>query len=184
MREVRWTSEEGGGVEHLAFDARDDGFHVESTLIGERDGKAYGLYYRVKSDKSWRTQHAYLKVMGGAELELHGDGEGNWHDGHGLVLTSIAGCIDIDIAATPYTNTLPIRRLQLAKGERRPIAVAFIATPELEISRVEQAYTCVEPDREYRYEGIGTGFAAELKVDEDGLVTDYPTMFIRTLPPG
>ena len=182
MREVRWTSEEGEGVEHLAFDARADGFYAESALIGERDGAPYGLFYRVKCDLHWRTLHAWLKVIGGPELDLHGDGEGNWHDGHGLVIASLAGCIDIDIAATPYTNTLPIRRLQLAKGAREPISVAFISTPDLQVLRVEQAYTCVEPGREYRYEGIDTGFAAELKVDEDGLVVDYPTMFTRTLP--
>lgn len=182
MRQVRWTSEEGGGIEHLAFDARADGYYVESTLIGERNGKPYGLYYRVKCDLRWRTLHAYLKVTGGAELELRGDGEGNWRDGHDLALPPMSGCIDIDIAATPYTNTLPIRRLALAQGERRPIPVLFISTPDLDISRVDQAYTCVELNRAYRYEGVDTGFAAELKVDEDGLVLDYPTMFTRVLP--
>ena len=34
MREVRWTSEEGDGIEHLAFDARDEGFFVESVVVG------------------------------------------------------------------------------------------------------------------------------------------------------
>lgn len=182
MREVRWSSEEGGGVEHLAFDARIDGYYVESVLTGERNGVPYGLFYRIRTDLKWRTLHAWLKVMGGAELELNGDGEGNWHDGHGLVLTALNGCIDIDIAATPFTNTLPIRRLQLAQGAREIIPMAFISTPDLQISRVEQAYSCIEPDAEYRYEGIDTGFAAELKVDADGLVVDYPTMFTRTLP--
>ncbi|ACC72520.1 putative glycolipid-binding domain-containing protein [Paraburkholderia phymatum] len=182
MREVRWTPQESEGVEHLAFDARADGFYIESVLVGERDGRAYGLMYRVKCDLQWRTLRASLKLVGGAELELHGDGEGNWHDGHGLVLASLAGCIDIDISATPFTNTLPVRRLQLAKGAREPIAVAFISVPDLQVSRVEQAYTCIEPGSEYRYEGIDTGFAAELKVDGDGLVIDYPTMFTRTLP--
>jgi uncharacterized protein len=182
MTEVRWTSEEGGGVEHLAFDARIDGFYVESVLTGERNGVPYGMFYRVRCDLQFRTLHAWLKVVGGAELELNGDGEGNWHDGHGLVLTSLAGCIDIDITATPFTNTLPIRRLQLAKGAREVIPIAWISTPDLQVSRVEQAYTCIEPGAGYRYEGIDTGFAAELKVDENGLVTDYPTMFARTWP--
>ncbi|MGF6289207.1 hypothetical protein QFZ98_001040 [Paraburkholderia youngii] len=118
MRELRWASEEGDGIEHLVFDARDDGFAVESVVIGQRYGKAYGLHYTVRCDARWRTRYAHLKIVGGGELELHGDGEGHWHDGHGLALSAIEGCIDIDIAATPYTNTLPIRRLQLAEGER------------------------------------------------------------------
>lgn len=182
MREVRWTPEEGEGVEHLAFDARADGFYAESVVVGEREGRAFGLMYRVKCDLQWRTLHAWLKVTGGPELELHGDGEGNWRDGHGLVLPSLTGCIDIDIAATPFTNTLPIRRLQLAKGVREPITVVFISTPDLQVSRVAQAYTCIESGSEYRYEGIDTGFAAELTVDADALVIDYPMMFARTWP--
>jgi hypothetical protein len=45
--------------------------------------------------------------------------------------------------------------------------------------RVEQAYTCIEPDRLYRYEGITTQYTADLPVDGDGLVIDYPGLFRR-----
>ncbi|HEY1999040.1 putative glycolipid-binding domain-containing protein [Paraburkholderia sp.] len=179
MREVRWASVEGEGIEHLAFDAHEDGVLVESAVVGQRYGKAYGLYYRLRCDPRWRVTYAWLKIVGGAELELHGDGEGRWRDGHGLMLSTIEGCIDIDIAATPFTNTLPIRRLQLAEGEREPIPVAYISTPELQVTRVEQAYSCVELNREYRYEGIFRQFTANMRVDEDGLVIDYPTLFTR-----
>lgn len=181
MREVRWASEEGDGIEHLAFDARPDGYFVESAVVGQRYGKSYGLYYTVRCDPQWRVRHTYLKVAGGGELELHGDGEGHWRDGHDLTLSALEGCIDIDIAATPFTNTLPIRRLQLVPGERKPIAVAYIGTPDLQVTRVEQAYACIETDREYRYEGIFRNFSAHLRVDDDGLVVDYPTLF-RRLP--
>jgi len=181
MRELRWASEEGDGFEHLAFDAREDGFVVESALVGQRYGKPYGLHYTVRCDAQWRTRHAWLKIVGGPELELHGDGAGHWRNGQGVVLSEIDGCIDIDIAATPYTNTLPVRRLQLAEAERRPISVAYISTPDLQVTRAEQAYSCIELNRVYRYEGIFRNFTADLTVDEDGLVIDYPTLF-RRLP--
>ncbi|HEX7907663.1 MAG TPA: putative glycolipid-binding domain-containing protein [Paraburkholderia sp.] len=181
MRELRWASEEGDGFEHLAFEAHEDGFTVESVLVGQRYGKPYGLHYTVHCDAQWHTRHAWLKIVGGPELELHGDGAGHWHNGEGLVLSAIEGCIDIDIAATPYTNTLPIRRLRLAEGERQPISVAYISTPDLQVTRAEQAYSCLELHRVYRYEGIFRNFTADLSVDEDGLVIDYPTLF-RRLP--
>src|SRR5579864_228307 len=183
MREVRWASEEGEGIEHLAFDARSEGFHVESAVVGQRYGRSYGLFYTIDCDLQWRVTHASLRVAGGGELELHGDGAGHWRDGSGRTLGAIEGCIDIDIAATPFTNTLPIRRLQLAEGERKPIQVAYISTPDLEVTRVEQAYSCIELNREYRYEGIFRHFAANMKIDEDGLVLDYPTLFRRLTPP-
>jgi hypothetical protein len=179
MREVRLASEEGDGIEHLVFDARDEGVFVESAVVGQRYGKGYGLYYRVHCDPHWRVRDGYLKIMGGGELALHSDGAGHWHDGQGMTLAAIEGCIDIDIAATPFTNTLPIRRLQLAEGERRPIEVAYLSTPDLQVTRVAQAYTCIALNREYRYEGIFRNFSANLSVDEDGLVIDYPTLFTR-----
>ncbi|MGF6758639.1 putative glycolipid-binding domain-containing protein [Paraburkholderia sp. GAS42] len=184
MREVRWASEEGDGIEHLALDARGDGFFVESAVVGQRYGRSYGLCYSVTCDLQWRVTHAYLKIAGGGALELHGDGAGHWRDGEGHTLDAIEGCIDIDIAATPFTNTLPIRRLQLAPGARQPISVAYISTPDLAVTRVEQAYSCIDLDREYRYEGIFRNFAANMKIDEDGLVIDYPTLFRRLPTPG
>ena len=61
--------------------------------------------------------------------------------------------------------------------------MAYISTPDLEVTRVEQAYSCIELNREYRYEGIFRHFAANMKIDEDGLVLDYPTLFRRLTPP-
>ncbi|CAN0625719.1 KY49.ctg7180000000025_quiver, whole genome shotgun sequence [Burkholderia multivorans] len=181
MREVRWASLEGDGIEHLTFERGKDGIVVESVVVGQRYGKHYGLAYRVVCDLRWHPTYAVLKVMGGGTLELHGDGEGHWRDGAGRPLPEIDGCIDIDIAATPFTNTLPIRRLGLARGERQPIDVVYVSTPDLAVSRVRQAYACIEPDRRYRYEGIFRDFTAEMEIDEDGLVVDYETLF-RRLP--
>jgi hypothetical protein len=47
------------------------------------------------------------------------------------------------------------------------------------VSALAQAYTCIEPNRRYRFEGLDTGFTAEIAVDDDGLVTDYPGLFER-----
>jgi len=183
MREVRWESEEGEGIEHLAFDVSGGVIRAESVVVGQRYGKAYGLHYTIRCDEQWRVTYAAFRVMGGASLAIHGDGRGHWRNSDGRILDAIEGCIDLDLAASPFTNTLPIRRLGLKRGERRPIQVAYVAAPELLPVRVEQAYVCIEPDREYRYEGVFRNFTANLRVDEDGLVIDYPTLFRRLAPP-
>jgi len=41
-----------------------------------------------------------------------------------------------------------------------------------------QRYTMLTP-RLFRYEACDRSFEAELPVDEDGIVTDYPTLFRR-----
>ena len=44
-----------------------------------------------------------------------------------------------------------------------------------------QRYTCLEPDRRYRYESLDRDFTREIEVDDDGLVVTYPGLFRRVL---
>lgn len=73
---------------------------------------------------------------------------------------------------TPATKTLPIGRLDLGIGESASIIAASIKFPELEIQPLSQRYTRTAKNT-YRYES-NTGFSAEIRVDEFGLVIDYP----------
>ena len=45
--------------------------------------------------------------------------------------------------------------------------------------RDAQRYTCLQAGRLYRYEAADRTFAADLPVDEHGVVGDYPTLFRR-----
>jgi hypothetical protein len=90
----------------------------------------------------------------------------------------------VDLSATPFTNTLPIRRLSLREGESSEIGVVYVDVPVMRLDVSRQRYTCLERDADgglYRYEDRGSfrGFAADLPVDADGLVLDYPGIFRR-----
>jgi uncharacterized protein len=88
----------------------------------------------------------------------------------------------VDISATPFTNTLPIRRMELLPGQAYELTVAYIAVPEMETKPVRQRYTCLEVrpyGKLYRYESLSSGYTTELWVDNDGLVIDYPGVFKR-----
>jgi len=43
----------------------------------------------------------------------------------------------------------------------------------------EQRYRCIATDTLYRYEAVDRSFTADLPVDRNGLVTDYPSLFVR-----
>jgi hypothetical protein len=80
---------------------------------------------------------------------------------------------------TPFTNSFPIRRAPLAIGEWRQFQMAWIHAPDLTVHPQAQAYTRLA-ERRYRFENLdGSGFRAELPVDEDGIVLDYPDLFRR-----
>jgi hypothetical protein len=81
-----------------------------------------------------------------------------------------ADSVDVDLGFTPATNTLPIRRLRLAVGQRAEIEAAWLVWPELQVRPARQTYTRLGEDR-YRYQQ--GDFDAELLVDEHGLVREY-----------
>ena len=60
----------------------------------------------------------------------------------------------------------------------------YVPFDTFEPLRDSQHYTCLSEgmtnDRLYRYEAADRSFSADLPLDEDGLVLDYPTLFIRT----
>ena len=181
-RTIRFAPAQGDGIEHLDIVPDADGVAVTSVVAGSYEGTPFGLRYRLALDAGWRLRRAELGTTAGAHLLLEADGAGRWTDGAGVVRDDLAGAIDIDIVATPFTNTLPIRRLAFSRGESRDIAAAWISLPDFAVQREPQRYTALEPGRLYRFLALDGGFTADLPVDEDGIVTDYPGLFRRARP--
>lgn len=46
-----------------------------------------------------------------------------WRAAHGTGRDELAGCLDVDLRATPYSNTMPVRRLGLDVGASATIHV-------------------------------------------------------------
>ena len=110
-------------------------------------------------------------------IKLESDGHGNWSNDSG-VITKLHGAIDIDISATPFTNTLTILRLKLRKKQRAKISVVYVAIPELSIYIDQQRYTHLSKHT-FLFEQINGNFSQKIEVDKDGLVISYPGLFKR-----
>ena len=175
-----WSKDrEGVGLEHLLLAER----AADSVVLAfDDEGRPFRLTYRLSWDEAWRLREAELAVAterATRSLVLQADGQGHWRQGDGRALDELEGCVDIDIWPTPFTNSFPIRRTPLALGERQQFRMAWIFAPELTVHPQPQAYTRLA-DRLYLFENLDrSGFSAELTVDEDGLVLDYPDLFRR-----
>lgn len=184
---VRWRPLEGEGLEHLTLTSTDttDGAVIRAVgvLIGNRGGTPYGVRYRIDCDESWQVRKFMVDTTDGRSLHLRSDYPGAWMTARGLALPQFDGCIDIDLAGTPFTNTLPIRRLGLdRKAGTAKLRMLYVPFDTFEPLVDGQHYTCLDDFRLYRYEAEDRSFAADLPVDEDGLVIDYPTLFQRLSP--
>lgn len=169
----------GVGLEHLLLAQR----AADSVVLAFDEQRGpFRLTYHLAWGASWQLREAELVVAterSTRSLRLHTDGEGHWRDGDGRDVSALDGCKDIDIWPTPFTNSFPIRREPMAVGQRREFLMAWIFAPALSVHPQPQAYTRLA-ERLYLFESLdGSGFKAELAVDEDGVVIDYPDLFRR-----
>ena len=176
-----WAATAWPGTEHLELRERPDSIEVDGLVIAHVDGEALRLAYRIRCDPDWTARRLEIGRHGlGAPLVFQSDGHGRWIDGAGTELPELAGCVDVDITVTPFTNTLPIRRLVWEPGQARDLSMAYLVVPEMTWRPSHQRYTCLERDADgavFRYES--GSFRRDLRVDEDGLVIDYPGFWRR-----
>ncbi len=172
-RTVVWRRLDGLGVEHCSLAQRADGWRIAGTAI-RADGGPLLVRYRIACDTMWRTRAVEIEAetsTGIRALRLAVDEERRWWNADAEVV-AFRGCTDVDLGVTPATNSLPIRRLNLAIGETRAVTAAWIQFPELRMEPLPQHYTRLDVLR-YRYESADGAFTTEIAVDDLGFVTTY-----------
>lgn len=175
-----WTGPEYHSLENCDINATDTGTEIKSVVIGNYERQSFKVEYFIKVNPNWETLFFDLKCQLGQwkqQLAFESDGAGKWYFENNLQ-TEFNGCVDIDIPVTPFTNTLPIRRLQLKTGDCSTIKVLYLDILNHSIRPVEQRYTRIS-EYEYKYEDVPPGFDATVQVDDDGLVVEYPPLFMR-----
>jgi hypothetical protein len=177
---ARWQDWSGRSIEHLVLKEVADQIVADAAIVGTVDNQLFAARYVVLCDAYWRVKRVEITEVGSESIaELASDGVGNWVDKSGAIQRQLEKAIDIDISITPFTNTLPIRRLNLHRGQSQEIVVVYIRLPNISVTTDRQRYTCLDPGRRYRYESVDTDFVREIEVDAHGLVTDYPGLFRR-----
>lgn len=173
-----WQPDLRQGAEEFAFRATPGGYEARGSVAAMIEGAPLNASYVLQADAAWVTHRVRVELKDGRPLEILADGAGNWRRAEGGMLPDLEGCIDPDVSMTPFTNTIAIRRLALRVGETREIKVAYILVPQLSVHAAPQRYTRLA-DRLWRFEGLDIGFTADIAVDGDGFVVDYPGLFRR-----
>jgi hypothetical protein len=179
-RTVLWHGVDPFSAEMLRFERSSGGWQMRGVVLVELPLGATEVRYELRTDGEWRSRHLRVEMSGGHEatLDMTSDGLGAWTIA-GEHLPSVDGCIDIDLGVSPSTNTLPIRRLDPAVGEIVTTTVAWIRFPELTVQPDEQTYERLD-DRRWLFRS--DDFAAELEVDEEGLIARYGDLWARIAP--
>ena len=170
---VIWRRLDQPGHEAARLIRRASEWHLTGTAVFASDGRACRLDYSVVCDASWRTRSGRVVGWLGAELvDLEVEAAGGRWRLDGIERAAVAGCTDLDLQFSPSTNLLPIRRLGLAVGAEATVRAAWLRFPSFALEPLEQVYRRTG-EATYRYESAGGAFAADLRVDAAGFVTDY-----------
>jgi uncharacterized protein len=196
-----WERKDTTGTEHALVDAR-HGLYARGHQLAV-DPIAYTCRYEVQTDPAWAAVRLDVSAEGAGwvrsvRLEL---AAGRWrvtateqgdldaaltaagHARAGLPgmedSDRLYGAYDVDLGGSPLTNTLPIRRLHLANAEigaAHRLSVAWVLLPSLEVVQADQIYTPLGGGQ-VRY--ASETFSADLTVDDEGFVIDYPGLAKR-----
>ncbi|WP_336725953.1 putative glycolipid-binding domain-containing protein [Cellulosimicrobium cellulans] len=203
-RHVAWTGwdDDPDRLEASTVTVRDD----RLAALGTSRAAAYATAWALRTGPGWVTEHLDVSVRGlgwSRHLDLVRTPDGAWRADvreSGTPPSSLAapgiadpasldGALDCDIALCPVTNTMPILRLGLL-GDRPPagetrLVMAWVDLPSLAVLRSDQVYAAREPLDPTTGQGVVTytsatrDFTADLTVDADGLVVDYPHLARR-----
>ena len=177
---VSWQGIENQSIETLSLTTSGVGTLAKSTIQGTIDSQLFTINYAITTNTAGETTRVQISTRfkdREEHLKLESNGNGSWIL-NGEPAPQLNGCIDVDLPVTPYTNTLPIKRLHLPVGEEAIIKVVYLDVLAGNTEPVAQKYRRIS-EFGYHYENIPNDFEADIEVDGLELVTFYPQLFTR-----
>jgi uncharacterized protein len=158
----------------------DNGIYAHGLAVGKTDANIpFAIEYNLILTINWDIKEMLIKsLLDERVIQLVHAGN-QWYDGKGQHLAEFEEVDLVDISISPFTNTLPIKRLQFKDEQLQKIDIIYFDENKFSLRRVQQI--CSQIDKQaYRYQDILLpDFVSEITVDEDGLVIDFPGIFKR-----
>ena len=168
---VRWSAWDGDDIEVTELRWENEGWTVSGQVARER------VQYVVRLSAAWQVRQFLLfRDLDEPDLWLQTNGSARWGEMNGAHRIELDGCYDVDLACTPFTNSLPIRRLPLQVGDSTELPVVTIDVETLAVRPATHRYLRLDT---HRWAFAHDDQSVEFEVDQHGLLLDYPGMFRR-----
>ncbi|WP_114953862.1 putative glycolipid-binding domain-containing protein [Sphingosinicella terrae] len=178
-----WRRTDVAGLERLELVVGANGITARGSVLCLEDG-GFRLDHEWRLSPDWRASSLTVRrwsAAGEDSLRLEWDGTGWRVDG--ARRPDLDGADEPDLSATPFCNSLPIRRLPAAAGASLTLDTAYVDAAALTVARSRQRYDRQGRGRvRYVDLGLSAGFEADLLIDEAGLVLSYQHLFERVFP--
>jgi uncharacterized protein len=194
---LTWAGTDQWRSEFAAVRRAADGFTARGVQLGI-DPLPYRVDYHLETTAGWVTRRLEVTAAGDGwqrTLHLTHDGHGQWTceaTARGDVplprpggdAAALAGALDCDLGLSPLTNTMPILRHRLHREAGvAQCTMAWVSVPDLGVHPSAQRYEhlrMIPAGAVIRYRD--GSFTADVVVDADGFVTEYPELARRVGP--
>jgi hypothetical protein len=176
---IIWRGMVWQGYEFCRMSRVNATWQLEGTAVFAYEQDPCLLNYQIMCDANWCMNSAKVDGWVGAsriETRIVVEADHDWWL-NGKEVPGVRGCIDLDLNFSPCTNTIAIRRLNPQAGEAVEMRAAWLKFPSFVLEPLDQKYHRLD-DHVYRYESDGGRFKADLVVDQNGLVIEYPGIWI------
>jgi len=178
MPSIQWRRLDLPGTDDASLEARPGGYVLRGHARFQDTTGLADLHYEVQMDGRWHTRSASIHGSQGVlpfALSVRASGTGDWWV-NGAPCPAVVGCIDFDLAFTPATNLLSMRRLALPVGQRAEVSAAWLEYPEQSLKPLLQIYHHRHQGT-YQYDCPEIDFHSSLEVRADGFVVAYPPLW-------
>jgi hypothetical protein len=190
-RAVAWVKDDPFGVEFAEIALAPQRVAAEGVAIAAGP-IPYRLDYMLETAPGYLTSRLWVTSRGegwGRTLDLRRDASGIWtataHEEGRVDLppaggdpATLKGALDCDLGLSPVTNLMPILRHKLLTGGHPvELTMAWVSVPDLSVRGDGQRYASLRTAADHRvirYEASDGTFAADITLDSDGIVIDYP----------
>jgi hypothetical protein len=191
LRAIAWIKSNPAGAELADVVIEGRRLAASGVAIGSAP-TAYRLDYQLETRDDFITSGLLVTTRGQGwrrNLDLRRAPSGEWTirtESEGFLalpdpggdVADVSEALDCDLGLSPLTNSMPVLRHGLLRdGGPVDFLMAWVSVPDLSVHPSRQRYTFVRPTpggAVVRYESLESDFTAELTIDADGLVVDYP----------
>lgn len=176
-----WVTWAGDASEAFSILWENEGWTASGVVGRER------VQYVIRLNTSFQVRQFLLfRDLEEPDLWLATDGSSRWGEMNGAHRPDLDGCYDLHLPCTPFSHTLPIRRLPLHVGDAADITVATLDVETLEVQPEHQRYHRLDTHRwaftrlDQLDPATDRPETIEFDVDDHGMAHDVPLQYRRT----
>jgi uncharacterized protein len=154
-----------------------NGLTLRGTAVFLDGGEPACLSYEVHCNRAGRTIAGNVTGFIGPRqiADVVTRENGQWHL-NGIAAPGLDHLVDLDLAFTPATNLLQLRRVPLPLNESVPISVAWLEAGSSALSELPQVYRRLS-ESTVAYAAPSVGYEGVIELLPSGFIRRYPGLW-------